>query len=213
MPFTVEQFYAVFAAYNHAVWPAQYALFVLAGATVYCAALPSRTYDRVASGALAFLWLWMALAYHAAFFWRINLAAPLFALGFLLQAAILWRIGVTRARLTLELRNDAAGWLGSLAVLYALAVYPLLSILYGHNFPQMPTFGLPCPTTIFTMGLLLWARPAVPRVLLAIPVLWSLVGTVTALQLGMPPDFGLTATAAAALGIAFAQWHPHARLA
>jgi hypothetical protein len=57
MPFTTQQFYDGFAAYNHAVWPAQYALFIFAAVAVYFAALPSRTYDRIASGMLAFLWV------------------------------------------------------------------------------------------------------------------------------------------------------------
>lgn len=213
MPFTAEQFYAVFGEYNHAVWPAQYALLALACFAVYFAALPSRTYDRIASAILAFLWVWMALAYHVAFFWKINPAAPLFAVAFLLQAAMLWRIGVTRGSLTLHLRGDLAGWIGSAAILYAVIAYPVLTAFYGHLFPQAPTFGLPCPATIFTIGLLLWAQPPFPRVLLIVPALWALVGTAAAVSLGMPPDYGLPAVTVAALGIVFRQRRPHARLA
>lgn len=203
MPFTIEQFYDVFARYNHAVWPAQYALFVLAALAVYFAALPSRTYDRIASAILAFLWVWMALAYHLAFFTSVNHAAPLFALAFLVQAVMLWRLGVARGTLTLQLRNDISGWLGSIAIAYAVLVYPLLTAFYGHVFPQAPTFGVPCPTTIFTIGLLLWAQPAVPRVLLIIPSLWAVVATSAAASLGMPPDYALPVLALLALAIAF----------
>lgn len=213
VPFTIDQFFAVFAEYNQAVWPAQYALFALAAFGVYFAALPSRTYDRIAAAILAFLWLWTALAYHAAFFWKINSAAPLFALAFGLQAIMLWRIGVARGGLTLHLRNDLAGWTGSLAIAYALLVYPILTMVYGHFYPQSPTFGAPCPTTIFTVGLLLWAQPAVPRVLLIIPALWAAVGTVGAAALGMPADYALPAVVGAAAAIAYAQRHPRARLA
>lgn len=48
---------------------------------------------------------------------------------------------------------------------------PSLGVAIGHTYPAQPTFGLPCPTTIFTFGLLLWVRPPVPWSLLVIPVL------------------------------------------
>ena len=203
MPFSLEQFYGVFASYNHAVWPAQYFLFALACLAVYFAALPGRTYDRVASGILAFFWLWTAIAYHLAFFTKVNPGAPLFALIFLIQAALLWRIGVARGSLVLQLRNDLSGWMGSIAVVYAIIVYPILTKAYGHFYPQSPTFGVPCPTTIFTIGLLLWVQPVVPRVLLIVPSLWAVLATSAAASLGMPPDYALPGVAFFALAIAF----------
>ena len=201
MPFTTEQFYAVFHDYNHAVWPAQYALFAMACVCVYFAALPSRTYDRIASGILAFFWLWSAIVYHAVFFAKINPAALYFAVFFLAQAAMLWVYGVARGRLELHLRNDVAGWIGAAAILYAVIAYPVLTAFYGHVFPDAPTFGVPCPVTIFTIGLLLWAQRPYPNALLIIPLVWAAIGTFAATSLGMQPDYGLTAVAIAALGI------------
>lgn len=213
MPFTVDRFFAVFREYNLAVWPVQFVFFALACFAVYVAALPSRTYDRIACAILSFLWLWMAFAYHLAFFWKINPAAPLFAAGFIAQGALLWWFGVKRGSLTLQLRNDAAGWIGGAAIVYAVIAYPIATAMYGHVFPDAPTFGLPCPTTIFTFGLLLWARPAVPRGLLIVPSLWALFGASAAASLGMPPDYGLPVVALAALAVALAQVRPHPRLA
>jgi len=55
-------------------------------------------------------------------------------------------------------------------------------------------FGVaPCPTTIFTIGMLLLARGRWVVWLSIIPLLWSLVGLAAALQLGIPEDFGLPA--------------------
>jgi hypothetical protein len=86
-------------------------------------------------------------------------------------------------------------------VLYAAAVYPVLGSLGGHGYPYALVLGVaPCPTTIFTFGLLLMARPAVPR-LFAIPILWGVVGMSAAVKLGMREDFGLGLAAAAALAI------------
>lgn len=205
MPFNVDQFYAVFSQYNYAVWPAQYVLFVLAALAVYFAALPSRKYDRIACAILAFFWMWTAIAYHAAFFTTINPAAWIFAIAFFVEAALLWQHGVAQAKVELQVRNDAGGWAGSLSIVYALLAYPLLSGIYGHVFPQAPTFGVPCPTTIFTIGLLLWVQRPYAHFLLIIPVLWAVVGTFAATSLDMPPDYGLTAAALAALGIVAAR--------
>ena len=53
-----------------------------------------RPSDRWISGLLAAHWIWSALAYHAAFFTRINPAAWLFAVLFLIQAALFLWIGL-----------------------------------------------------------------------------------------------------------------------
>jgi hypothetical protein len=67
--------------------------------------------------------------------------------------------------------------LGGLFVVYALVVYPLLGAALGHRFPAAPTFGLPCPTTLFTVGLLAFLRRPFPASVLVIPALWTVVGT------------------------------------
>jgi hypothetical protein len=53
-------------------------------------------------------------------------------------------------------------------------------------------FGVaPCPTTIFTFGILLWTIKKVPAYLLVIPFLWSIVGISAAINLRVPQDYGL----------------------
>ncbi len=49
----------------------------------------------------------------------------------------------------------------------------------------------PCPTTIFTLGLLMLADRAVPIRLLAIPMIWALIGSSAAVLIGMPEDLDL----------------------
>jgi hypothetical protein len=61
--------------------------------------------------------------------------------------------------------------MGAALVAFALIVYPVLSRLLGHEYPAVPTFGLPCPTTIFTVGVLLFAKAALPRSVLVVPLL------------------------------------------
>ena len=49
--------------------------------------------------------------------------------------------------------------------IYALSVYPLIGAAVGHRFPASVSFGLPCPTVIFTFAVLsLLARSAPPQV-------------------------------------------------
>jgi hypothetical protein len=68
----------------------------------------------------------------------------------------------------------------------------MLNALAGHAYPQCPTFGVtPCPLTIFTWGLLLWAVRPLPKYLLVIPLLWSLLGVAVALKFGVWADAGL----------------------
>jgi hypothetical protein len=74
---------------------------------------------------------------------------------------------------------------------YALAVYPLFGWSLGHRYPSSPTFGVPCPTTIATLGLLVWLSPPPPWWLLVVPLLWVVVGSSAAFALGIREDIGL----------------------
>lgn len=67
---------------------------------------------------------------------------------------------------------------------------PLLGQLLGPGYPAMPMFGItPCPVTLFTFGLFLLTTEPIPRRLLVIPVIWSLIGGQAAFLLGTPQDW------------------------
>ncbi len=87
--------------------------------------------------------------------------------------------------------------------MYALVVYPAWSYLAGQSFLETPTFGLPCPTTIFTMGLLAGLTRPYPRSVFVVPVLWSLVGVQAAFLLSVPQDLGLAVVAVVGLVLTF----------
>lgn len=189
LPFTHDQFVEVFAHYNSNVWPAQWAAYLLALGMLLSLARPSRNHDRFVAAGLAAMWLWTGIGYHALHFSAINPAAFLFAGLFVLQGLLLLRAGFSGA-LGFGRPGRAAALLGWSLLLYAAVAYPLLGLWAGHRYPGMPTFGItPCPVTIFTFGLLLLARPPVPRWLLVIPVLWSLIGGSAAFLLRVPQDW------------------------
>ncbi|HET9984897.1 MAG TPA: DUF6064 family protein [Longimicrobiales bacterium] len=201
LPFTTAQFLEVFARYNMSVWPAQVGFYALAVILVALAVRAPRPHARWIAASLAFLWAWMGLVYHGLFFARINPAAYLFGALFLAQAALFLHAGVLRRRLSFRARPDAAGVLGAAAIVYALVVYPLLGALAGHPYPFGATFGLPCPTTIFTFGLLLWAEAPVPISLVVLPAAWSALASFAALSLTISEDYALVPTAVLAIAL------------
>lgn len=188
MPFTVEQFLAVFAQYNQAVWPMQAVLVLAASAAIGVAFTQA---NRVVAFLLAGLWWWTGDVYHWLFFSRVNRAAWLFGLLFMTQGALFFLLGVVRKELRFQVRGDARGILGGLFIVYALLLYPMLGQMLGHVYPAAPTFGAPCPVMIFTFGRLLWLEGKVKWWLLVIPLLWSLLGMSAAVSLGMREDFAL----------------------
>ncbi len=200
LPFTVDRFFEVFSRYNTAVWPAQPALLALAVLALTLLLWRPRATSGAVSAILATFWAWMAIAYHLLFFAKINPTARVFALFFLVEAAVFLALGVVRRRLVFRRPSGVRGALGLLLVAYSLAVYPALGWLAGHRYPAMPTFGVPCPTTIWTLGMLLFLRPPLPWWVAAVPVAWAAVGSTAAFALDVPQDLGLLVAGVVALG-------------
>jgi hypothetical protein len=192
LPFTIEEFLGVFARYNEAIWPAQVVAYVL-GLAVVAAAFRQHFYsDRAISAVLAALWLFTGALYHLTFFRTINPAATIFGALFVAQAFVFVWTGLVRGTLTFSPVRGGRSIVGGVFVLYAMVLYPLLGLAFGHAYPASPTFGVtPCPLTIFTFGVLLWTGPRTPRWVLAIPLLWAALGLSAAVSLGIREDLGL----------------------
>jgi len=200
LPFTREQFLAIFAHYNLGIWPVQVFACLLAAAAIVLLLRPTRWSDRVIGGGLALLWSWTGVVYHWMYFATINGAAWLFGALFVAQALLFLHFSVARNGLRFRAGGGAVSWIGWAYVAYAALVYPLLGLATGHPYPEMPMFGVtPCPLTIFTFGLLLLTAERVSRWLLAIPLAWSLVGGSAAFLLGVVPDWPLLASGLAIL--------------
>jgi hypothetical protein len=99
---------------------------------------------------------------------------------------------VVKERLSFLIKKNIFTMLGGIFILYAMILYPILGSLGGHGFPRSPSFGVaPCPATIFTIGILLWTDKKVAKYFWIIPLLWSLIGFIAALKLGIIEDIGL----------------------
>jgi len=193
VPFTREVFLGVFERYNEAIWPAQIVAYLLCLVAVWRAARPFPGSGRLIAAVLGLAWIWTGVAYHMLFFARINWAAWAFGLLFVIQGLLFLINGTIRGRLTFRFNGDLDGWAGMILIALAMLLYPLVG---DQDWSRAAFVGVaPCPTTLFTFGMLLMAAPRTPWHLLVIPVLWSLIGGSAALVLGIPQDAALPAAA------------------
>lgn len=202
LPFTREQFFEVFAAYNAASWPAAIAAYPLAFAVLFLAWRGAARSGRAAGFILALMWGWVGLVYHGVYFSEINPIALAFAGAFVIQALLFTlhaaRSGGLQFGRPGRLRTVAAGAM----VVYAVLIYPLIGVLSGERYAEMPLFGVtPCPLLIFTFAVMILAA-RVPWWLWIVPLLWSAVGGSAAVLLSVPQDWALPLFALAAVAIA-----------
>ena len=203
MPFSEAAFFDVFARYNEAIWPLQI-IASLAGLLVLAILFrPSRLSTIIITSVLAAMWAINGVGYHWTFFAEINPVAPLFAALFVVQAILLLAAPWLFSGLAFAVRRDARSLAGLAIIFFAAVVYPAWGALAGHSYPAMPLFGVaPCPTTIFTVGVLLLGSWRSVRWLLIIPAIWSLIGGSAAILLQVPQDAGLLATLTILLALA-----------
>ena len=136
---------------------------------------------------------------HAAFFSRINPAAWLFSGLFVAESVLLMWFGVLRGRLRFSPVGSPRHILAWFLIAYAL-VYPVVALADGHSFPRMPTYGVPCPTALLTIGLFFAVDPPLPVLIAVVPILWALVGGSAAVLFGVRADLMLWVAGIALVG-------------
>ena len=189
LPFTTEQFLEVFKSYNESIFPIQIIFYLLASIASFL--LLNNTGSRIIGLILSFFWFWIGIAYHIIYFSKINKAAYLFGSLFILQGIIFFIYGIYSNKLILRNNKNILNKAGIIFILYALIIYPLLGYFLGRHYPYSITIGLPCPTTIFTFGILLFTEKKIPFAVLIIPLIWSIMGFTAALNFSVYEDFGL----------------------
>jgi len=193
LPFSHDAFLDVFGAYNAAVWPAVMLLWLVTAGVVFALFRTGRLNGQALFWLLALHWAWSGVAYHWFFFRSINPAAPIFAMLFIMQAAVfVWLAVVSRG--SARLSPDLRGIIGGALVVYGLA-YPLVGVAFGLEYPRLPLFAVPCPTALITAGLLVTATD-VPRLVNAVPILWAAIGSSAAFILGIRADLALVVAGA-----------------
>jgi len=192
LPFTAEEFISLFETYNTSIWPMQIVAYVLGGLAVFLAIRRTPASGRLIGAILAFFWLWMGIVYNLVFFTEINRAAYGFGSMFVAQGILFLGACVWKDRINYKVSPDIYSFTGAIFILYAMVIYPILGSAFGHGYPRCPAFGItPCPTTIFTFGILLFAARKVPWYLFVIPLVWSLIGSQAAVSLTIREDLAL----------------------
>lgn len=196
LPVESGDYLGVLTVYNEALWPLPAALSLAAFAAVCFALFPGPRRDRLACAILALLWLWAGVGFA---FFHLTTLTPLGYLLcalFLAEAAILVWLGVARNDVRFWMHGGSRHLAGILLIFYALVAYPSVGALLGHTYPASPTFGVPTPVTIFTLGMLLLTRAPYARTVFAVPMLCTVIGTYLAIELRLREDLGLVVAAA-----------------
>lgn len=201
LPFSSDEFFALFAAYNRAVWPAVLLAYALGAVTVYLVLKPGPRSGGIVAAILAAMWGWSGVAYHWLYFSTINSAALLFAAAFVVQGGIFLQMA-WRDQLSLAFSRTTRAFVGLSLIVYATLVYPVLGLLLSNSLTKLPMFGVtPCPVAIFSFGCLLLTMKPISRRVLVIPVLWALIGGTAALLLDVWQDWMLPVAAVATLAL------------
>ncbi len=203
IPFSRDVFLRLFEIYNAAIWPAQIAAYALCVLALLLALKPFKGSSRIVALLLAAAWLWNGVAFHMLHFATIIWAAWGFGFFFVIEGLLLLAAALRRTPPAFRFTGDAAGWTGLAMIAYAMVAYPLIGLLDGEPWPRLALVGVaPCPTTLFTFGILLLAERRAPLHLLVLPVLWSLIGGAAGWLIHIPQDLALPVAALLAVLLA-----------
>jgi hypothetical protein len=170
--FAPRTYWRLFELHNEAWWPAPW-LLLLAGLAGIAGLLRWRQPAlRAALAGLAAAWAFVGWAFLLQRYAPINSAAPVFAVGFGVEALGLALLA-TRPDLGVAVRRGRRA-AGLLLCAFGLLGHPLLAVVAGRPWTQAEVFGLaPDPTVIVTLGLLLWAQAGARFTRLLLGALWA----------------------------------------
>ena len=195
LPFNAEQFLEIFQKYNTTLFPMQLILLASGVLMIVIIHLQFHAKNRTVNTLLGLVWLWNGIAYHYAFFTKINKAAFVFALIFVIQGIFFIIEAFSSNKVQYKNKKSIRQYVGYMLVLFALFIYPLFGIIQGHGIPETISIGLPCPTVIFTFGIFMFATEKFPKYLLIIPTIWAIIGSSAAWNFGISQDVALIITA------------------
>lgn len=195
IPFTTEQFFNIFDAYNSSVFPAQVIILILALAAIFLIHSKKANKNKFIGAFLGLLWIWTGLVYHITFFTTINKVAYVFGGIFIIQGILLFINTFHKERLNFTFHSQTKNYIGYFFILFGLIIYPLIGYFTGLALVKTIALGLPCPSTILTFGFLMLTSNKFPKYLLIIPSLWAVVGLSAAINFGVFQDYMMILTA------------------
>jgi hypothetical protein len=197
--FAPETYLRLFVLHNAALWPLHLLVAALTVAVVFLARDPGTGRGRFVAGLLAAAWAFVAWSFLLQRYAGINLAAPWFARGFMVEALLLFAAGAT-GRLQFAWRSEPGGRLGLALLGFAAVLLPLLGLLGGREWRGVEVFALtPDATAIGTLGLLLTSTARHRWALMLLPLVWCLASGLTYVAMERPA--GLVGPVVAALAV------------
>lgn len=197
--FTLPEFLEMMSSYNLTFWPLQLVAYVLGIVAVLLAIRNGKYSSKIISAILAMFWLWVGLVFNLMYFSPLYPLAMVFVFLFVIEAGVLIFIGIFKGTLTFKYKADIFGIVGALFVIYSMVGYPAIEYLLGRGYPCSLPFGLvPCPMTVFTLGIFLWSNKKPSWYIVAIPILYSLSGFIP-IWIGIVEDIGLVASGLATI--------------
>jgi len=191
LDFKLETFLNLLAGYNQNIWPLQILSYFLGILSTTIAIKTFKNSSRMISAILSFFWLWTGIVFCIFYWGPVYKPAYLFCVLWIVQGVFFLVSGVFKSDISFQFKPDPRSFLGLLFIIYALAGYQIFGYFIGHRYPRFFAPGLvPCPTNVFTVGILLLTDKKFPRYLMVLPFLWSISGFMPVSK-GVLEDMGM----------------------
>ncbi len=188
--FTLEKFLVTLENYNLDIWPLQIVSYILGIAAIVLAIKRTRYSNQAISLILSVYWLWIGIVFCILYWAKTFNLALIFGIILIIQG-LLFSYVFIKKNISFSYSGNYLSIIGIVLIFYAMIGYQLIGLFRGPIYPHLFAFGLvPCPTMIFTLGLLLWTDKKIPKYIIIIPALFSLMG-IEAVIKGIYEDIGL----------------------
>ena len=189
--FTIEDFMLVLERYNLAVWPMQIFAYTLVILALFFTFKSTKYSQKIVLGILSFLWLFNGIVFSLLYWAPSHLFGYIFGVCCILQG-LLFLYGLKKSDITISFSGVTYySIIGIIFVVYAIVGYQVFGYFLGHIYPKFFPVGLvPCPTTIFTLGVFLIISKRIPKKYYVIPLIIALGGFL-AVYKGIYEDIGL----------------------
>lgn len=196
--FDLQEFLGVLENYNQDIWPLQVLAYFLGVIVLFHLFKKGNLSNKFILVILSIFWIWTGLVFSGYYWAPTYKFAYSFAVLFIVQG-ILFITALFKSKFSVQFKPHLFSIIGLILIVYAMFGYQFLGYFIGHVYPKFFPFGLvPCPTTIFTIGLFFMADRKIPVYLVIIPLLSASAGIV-AVSNGIWEDIGLLL--AGALGV------------
>ena len=190
LSFSLEEFLLVLESYNLDIWPLQIIAYVLILLVFFISLKPTKYSAKILSVILSLFWFFTGIVFCFIYWAPSHIFGYFFGICCTVQG-LLFLYSIFRSNATIGSPDKTHTLIGILFIAYAMIGYQVLGYYLDHIYPKFFAVGLvPCPTTIFTLGILLIINKSIPIKYFVIPLLISLGGFLAAYN-GIYEDIGL----------------------